>query len=341
MKEAGAGGLDSILCGGISGLITRTCISPLDVVKIRLQLQASRRGSVALYSGAFDAVRVIVREEGVRALWKGNVAASWLYVSYSAAQFWAYGGVSRAYDTAFASHASPSWVKPFVAGAGAGAFATAATYPFDLLRTRFAAAAGKSPTLPSTSPHGIIPVVGQIIRAEGVSGLYRGLTASVVQIVPYMGLVFGCYEPLRVLFGGWVGGLDGPSWFVGADTAIAGIVAAVVSKTGVFPLDTARKRLQVQGPTRAYAYVFKDIPEVEVASSGSGRGARWYTGGRTLRCIREIVKYEGPRALYRGLAVSLVKSAPSSAITLFTFEQSTRLLRHLRGDTEPDLTPAT
>jgi solute carrier family 25 thiamine pyrophosphate transporter 19 len=63
-------------------------------------------------------------------------------------------------------------------------------------------------------------------------------------------------------------------------------MASVIAKTGVFPFDLIRKRLQVQGPTRS-RYVHKNIPE--------------YKG--VFRTMRDIIKAEGTRGLYRGLTV--------------------------------------
>src|SRR5277367_5695444 len=79
-----------IIAGGVAGLVSRFCIAPLDVVKIRLQLQPhslsdplSYRGIKGpIYKGAFSTIRAIVKQEGIRALWKGNIPADILYVCY-------------------------------------------------------------------------------------------------------------------------------------------------------------------------------------------------------------------------------------------------------------------
>lgn len=62
-----------MLAGGAAGLISRFCIAPLDVVKIRLQLQihslsdpASHRTVVGpIYKGTLPTLRAIAREEGI------------------------------------------------------------------------------------------------------------------------------------------------------------------------------------------------------------------------------------------------------------------------------------
>lgn len=82
-------------------------------------------------------MRTIFAEEGIRGLWKGNIPAELLYMTYGAAQFLAYREASVLISTL--PYKINDTSKSFVAGAIAGGVATLATYPLDLLRTRFAA----------------------------------------------------------------------------------------------------------------------------------------------------------------------------------------------------------
>lgn len=320
MKEtSSSNAIETLLCGGCAGLVSRFFIAPLDVLKIRLQLQSS--GEKAVYTGILQGFQQIIRKEGITGLWKGNVSAEWLYVTYSASQFLTYTQLTRfcqrylssSSDSGVVGVPVPESTYAFIAGAGAGAVATTLTYPFDLFRTRFAAQSGRrsgsaragggseSKVVYSALRHAF----GVLLKDEGWRGMYRGLGASILQIVPYMGLLFGTYEPTRAFLvregvpSGW-------------DAGVAGLLAGSISKTGVFPLDLIRKRLQVQGPTRM-SYFLKDIPE--------------YSGIRGT--IRKVWKVEGVTGFYKGLGVSLLKSAPSSAITLWTFEQSSKLLKYV------------
>jgi|SRR5579859_2405878 len=120
------------IAGGIAGLTARFVIAPLDVIKIRLQLQTK---SDTTYRGAVHAGRTIIAQEGITALWKGNVPAELLYVSYSMIQFVAY----RETHVVLEKMEVPTSYRSFIAGGVAGTFATIITYPLDLLRTRFAA----------------------------------------------------------------------------------------------------------------------------------------------------------------------------------------------------------
>lgn len=304
----------TVLAGGIAGLVSRFCIAPLDVVKIRLQLQihslsdpsslaADRKGPGPTYKGTFSTMRAIIKEEGFTGLWKGNVPAELLYVTYGAVQFATYRSTTQALAS-LGSHTThgrrlPASVESFIAGAVSGGAATTVTYPLDLLRTRFAAQ-GVEPVYSSLGS-GVL----DIVRSEGPLGLFRGCSAAVAQIVPFMGLFFSSYEMVRTLLA-----VDGLPF--GSGDAVAGVLASVTAKTGVFPLDLARKRLQVQGPTRT-RYVHHNIPE--------------YRG--VFDVITSILRTQGVRGLYRGLAVSLFKAAPAGAITMWTYENSLRVLREM------------
>jgi solute carrier family 25 thiamine pyrophosphate transporter 19 len=319
----------TVLAGGIAGLISRFCIAPLDVVKIRLQLQVHSLSDPAshqsvqgpIYKGTLSTMRAIMRQEGItvcfllrgkdssttkgrsntddsQGLWKGNIPAEMMYVCYGALQFTAYRSTTQV--LAELPYRLPPSAESFVAGAAAGGMATATTYPLDLLRTRFAAQG------PEQIYKSLRASIVDIARHEGVAGFFRGSSAAIVQIVPYMGLFFSAYEGFRPI----MANVDHMPF--GTGDAAAGICASVLAKTGVFPLDLVRKRLQVQGPTRT-RYVHRNIPE--------------YTG--VFRSIRMILRTQGVRGLYRGLTVSLLKAAPASAVTMWTYERVLRILQEM------------
>ena len=277
-------------------------IAPLDVIKIRLQLQVhslsdplSTHGIQGpTYKGTLGTLKYILREEGITGLWKGNIPAEAMYLCYGSVQFSAYKYISTLLETIPQPYALPGSAVSFVSGAAAGACATTATYPLDLLRTRFAAQ-GTERVYTS-----IAASIRHIATHEGPAGFFRGLGAGVSQIVPYMGLFFASYEGLKPI----TAASPVPLPFGGSDAA-AGILASVLSKTAVYPLDTTRKRLQVQGPMRS-KYVHRNIP--------------LYTG--VVDTLVSISQREGIRGLYRGLTVSLLKAAPASAVTMWTYERA-------------------
>lgn len=78
------------------------------------------------------------------------------------------------------------------AGAGAGAFACAATYPLDLVRTRLAAQ-----TTGEVRYTGLVQALRSIAARDGARGLYRGLGPTLCGVAPSLALNFAVYETLR------------------------------------------------------------------------------------------------------------------------------------------------
>jgi solute carrier family 25 thiamine pyrophosphate transporter 19 len=156
--------------------------------------------------------------------------------------------------------------------------------------------------------------IRQIHRNEGTKGFFRGLGAANAQIVPYMGLFFTLYETFKPI----LHNIHLPLEWMGSADGTAGILASILSKTVVYPLDTVRKRLQVQGPSRM-KYVHRNIPEYTTGVAGT---------------IKMILRREGLRGMYRGLTVALVKAAPTSAVTVWTFERVMGVLKRWEEEAE-------
>lgn len=76
---------DELIAGAFSGTVSRLVTAPLDVLKIRSQLHFQGKPP-----GLFASFSSIVREEGFFALWKGNISAIILWVTYGMSQFYLY-----------------------------------------------------------------------------------------------------------------------------------------------------------------------------------------------------------------------------------------------------------
>ncbi|KAL5161866.1 Mitochondrial substrate carrier family protein B [Glycine soja] len=112
----------------------------------------------------------------------------------------------------------------FVAGGLSGITAAAATYPLDLVRTRFAAQRS------STYYRGISHAFTTICRDEGFLGLYKGLGATLL------------FESLRSF---WQSRRPDDSTVM--ISLACGSLSGVASSTATFPLDLVRRRKQLEG----------------------------------------------------------------------------------------------
>lgn len=289
--------------------LTRLIAAPLDLLKIRFQVQPTHIANKAKYTSVLQAVRSVYAEEGLRSFWRGNVAATGLWVSYSALQFASYRALNRWWERNdnIATLNIPTVAISATSGAVAGVTACVLTYPLDFFRTAFASQGvpKRFPTMRSLIMH--------VWTTQRLRGFYSGLGATVVQIAPYVGLSFGVYSTLNEMSvkhrqigeeGIWKPMTTALSY--GGNGALAGIV----SKLAVYPLDTVKKRMQMRNVPRCTSYGM--IPMY--SSSWS--------------CFLDVLQHEGIRGLYKGTVPSLLKSAVAASSTFASYEIALKFLRH-------------
>ncbi|KAF0683548.1 Aste57867_24405 [Aphanomyces stellatus] len=290
---------EGAVAGGVAGGMTRMIAAPLDLLKIRLQVQVGSKSS-----GMIPAIASIYREEGVRTFWRGNVAATLLWVSYSGVQFGCYQALQNAILEGD-DKLNVMWYS--ACGALSGVAATVATYPFDRCRT----------VMSSQGIPKVYPTMRRFfelsIKQDGVAGgLYKGLSPAVFQIVPYMGISFGIYSTLNQITAKMTSAESSRvQWFL--QTVGNGAAAGFVSKLMVYPLDTVKKRMQMQGVARTADYG-EPIPAYPSA---------W-------QCGRDILRREGLYGLYKGTVPSLLKSMVTHSCTFTVYELTARGLQRLK-----------
>ena len=84
------------MAGAFAGACARLVTAPFDVLKIRFQLQFAEK---VKYTSLSQAFATVMKEEGVFGLWKGNVAATYLWISYAMVQFGVYGFLKNSLET--------------------------------------------------------------------------------------------------------------------------------------------------------------------------------------------------------------------------------------------------
>ncbi|EQC34172.1 hypothetical protein SDRG_08380 [Saprolegnia diclina VS20] len=286
---------EGAVAGAVAGGATRVLAAPLDLLKIRFQVHAAPSTPHDLGTRLVRAVTHIYGEEGVRTFWRGNVAATGLWVSYAAIQFACY----QSLQNAIVRHDHTlSWVWYSGSGAIAGVVATVATYPLDLCRTVLA-----SQGVPKVFPN-MRSFASHMYATQGPRGFFQGLSPTVLQIAPYMGLSFGIYSTLADL------STTHPVLHAVGNGAIAGFVSKLI----VYPLDTIKKRMQMQGIPRPAAY-----------------GAAIPRYASSWRCGLDILRREGIAGLYKGTVPSLIKSGVTHSCTFTVYEATASALRRLEA----------
>lgn len=166
------------------------------------------------------------------------------------------------------------------AGAGAAAGVIAATFvcPLDVIKTRLQVHG--LPKVASANAKGsvIVTSFGQIFHKEGMRGMYRGLSPTILALLPNWAVYFAVYEQLKSRLSA-AGGNHQLS--VGANMiAASGAGAATIIVTN--PLWVVKTRFQTQG-MRTNVIPYKS----------------------TVSALRRIADKEGIRGLYSGLVPAL------------------------------------
>lgn len=298
------------VAGALSGFVTRAISQPLDVLKIRLQLQEQpiRKTLFSKYHGLYHAVKTIWKEETVVAFWKGHAPAQLLSIVFGLVQFSSFELLTKIVWQQLPPYVTVDFrpITHFTCGGLAGCCATLASQPFDVIRTRFVAQ-GEPKAYKS-----MIDAVLQIVSKESPRALYRGLVPTLAQIAPQTGFQFGFYSLLtsiwELMFGGQK--VNGVHQVGALQSLICGSGAGLCAKVAVYPLDLTKKRLQVQG-------------------FGYGRVVtgkfRTYKG--FVDCLRSVAVNEGILAMYKGLSASILKAVVTAGIHFSTYEQFCSLFR--------------
>lgn len=187
-------------------------------------------------------------------------------------------------------------VQRLYAGSSAGISALILTYPLEFVRARL--------TLQKTKIYnGIWDCMVQVTKKEGFFALYRGLWPSILGVAPYVGIDFAVYETLRQY------SPKQPDGSVnGFITLFNGGCAGLLAQTFAFPLDTVRRRLQVQG-----------------FASDLSLNDRHYKG--VTDAFVRIYREEGILAFYRGLVPNFLKVVPSISISFYVYEMMKQILK--------------
>ncbi|KAI5418475.1 Folate transporter 1 [Lathyrus oleraceus] len=127
-----------------AGALVCFCTNPVWLVKTRLQLQTPLH-QTRPYSGLYDALRTIMREEGFSALYRGIVPGLFLQVSHGAIQFTAYEELRKTIVDLKSKGSEIQNQNPdqllnsvdyAVLGATSKVAAILLTYPFQVIRSR-------------------------------------------------------------------------------------------------------------------------------------------------------------------------------------------------------------
>ncbi|ERS98226.1 solute carrier family 25, member 33/36 [Sporothrix schenckii 1099-18] len=194
-----------LVAGIFAGLVTSTATNPIWLIKTRMQLDKNsadaNRGIERQYKNSADCVRQVLRNEGIRGLYKG-MTASYLGAAESTLHWLLYEQMKRGLERRKARIVAQGrkenawdqfvdWMGPLGGAGAAKLFASLLTYPHEVVRTRLRQAPMADGQRKYT---GLVQCFVRVWREERIPGLYGGLTPHLLRTVPAAGITFGIYE---------------------------------------------------------------------------------------------------------------------------------------------------
>lgn len=314
-------GLKGFIEGGIASIVAGVSTHPLDLLKVRMQLQGeaqathSLRPALAFQTGSHGAFHApphphapprvglvsvgmrIVQQDGVAALFSGVSATVLRQTLYSTTRMGLYDMLKKKWSDP--TTGNMPLVQKIAAGLIAGGIGAAVGNPADVAMVRMQAD-GRLPLAQRRNYKSVIDAISQMAKNEGVTSLWRGSSLTVNRAMLVTASQLASYDQIKetILEKGLM--KDGLGTHVTASFA-AGFVAAVVSN----PVDVIKTRVMNM--------------KVEPGMAPPYSGA--------VDCVVKTVRSEGLMALYKGFIPTISRQGPFTVVLFVTLEQVRKLLK--------------
>ncbi|XP_056395258.1 mitochondrial ornithine transporter 1-like isoform X2 [Hyla sarda] len=278
------------MTGGVACVVSG---QPFDTAKVKMQTFPS------MYRSFMDCTVRTYRVEGMRGLYHGTVPALLANVSENAVLFACYGFCQNLVCQVLGMQ-DPSQLRDYhkaTSGSLASVFSSLVLCPTELVKCRMQTQhemrmSGYKGITNKSTPWSI---VCDILKTEGVCGLYRGLSSTWLREIPGYFFFFGGYELSSRILNSSSG--DQPGALV---VTISGGVGGACFWLSVYPVDSVKSRIQV----------------LSIASPSGG----------FLISLLHILKKEGILNLYSGLMPTVIRAFPSNAALFLAYEMTKRTL---------------
>ncbi|XP_074044411.1 mitochondrial adenyl nucleotide antiporter SLC25A24-like [Macrotis lagotis] len=270
-----------LLAGGIAGAVSRTSTAPLDRLKVMMQVHGSQSNKMSLLGG----FKQMVKEGGIRSLWRGNGVNVLKIAPETAVKFWAYEQYKKWLTSDGAKLGN---TERFISGSMAGATAQTFIYPMEVLKTRLAV--GKTGQY-----SGMFNCAKKILKHEGLGAFYKGYIPNFLGIIPYAGIDLAVYELLK---NHWLDHYAENSVNPGVMVLLGcGTLSSTCGQLASYPLALVRTRMQAQA-------MVKGAPQMTMVG-----------------LFKKIVSQEGIFGLYRGILPNFMKVLPAVSISYVAYEK--------------------
>mmetsp|Transcript_20711 Transcript_20711/g.51386 ORF Transcript_20711/g.51386 Transcript_20711/m.51386 type:complete len:423 (-) Transcript_20711:46-1314(-) len=320
----------NIIAGGLAGMVAKSVVAPFDRIKILYQVSSAKFQITKLPATA----KRIVQEEGVSALWKGNTATLIRVFPYSGIQFMIFDRcktyILREQESRYMQEKAiypetpkPHWglspLESLFAGMAAGAVSVIATYPLDLTRAQLAVLKMKKGG--SSTNIGFWRALLNNYKDRGTVGLFRGITPTLMGILPYSGLAFSFNEQAKRKIQR-ITGRD----LTTIERMQCGALSGLFAQTITYPLEVTRRRMQTIG---IVAMSGADATVDVVGGKANGQNTSVKAKVRPVApdhppsmasIVKELYKEQGTRGFFKGVTLNWFKGPIAFSISFTCFD---------------------
>jgi solute carrier family 25 (mitochondrial citrate transporter), member 1 len=280
----------AVVAGGIAGAV-EACISyPTEYIKTNLQLFEDKAKM-----GPIQCARETIKKDGVFGLYNGLSSLLFFSVPKVASRFLAFEGL-KSYIADEKGNMTAA--QTLLCGLGAGTTeAIIAVTPMDTIKTRLIH--DQLTRTPSERRYkGFFHGVREIVKEQGLGGIYKGLTATILKQSTNQAIRWLTFSKAKEAMASNLTNGDVSKLHTG-HTIFASVLAGAASVYGNTPIDVVKTRMQ-------------------------GLQAERYKS--TLDCAVQIMKNEGPRAFYKGATARLARVCLDVTVIMVLYEQINHVL---------------
>lgn len=201
---------------------------------MQLQGELQEKGlQPRMYKGPFHGVSVIVRNEGVRGIYRGIGAAYIYQMILNGCRLGFYEPIRQTITSAvFTDTKTQSLGINIFAGATSGILGAAAGSPFFLVKTRLQSFSPFAPVGTQHAYKNAVDGMRQIYKGEGIRGLYRGVGAACVRTGFGSSVQLPTYFFAKRRLVKHLGMEEGPALHLASSTASGFVVCCVMHPPG-------------------------------------------------------------------------------------------------------------
>lgn len=233
-------GIDHGIAGFLGGFLSTTGLYPLELIKTRMQVQDSGKGT---YSSINSSIRVVLEKEGFRGLYQGLTPAILGACGSWGGYFYFYEMAKKRKLSQRTKNDKLQTVDHLLAGTEAGVILVIIFNPLWLTKTRLALQGVSTTRKPYK---GFIDCLVTIAKEEGIRGLYKGIVPALL-LTSHGAIQFASYEYLKTnaeILRNKNSNEVQPAWVF----LVIGAAAKIFASTVTYPYQVVKSRLQQRDP---------------------------------------------------------------------------------------------